>query len=90
MWDLPSVIARNHLHGSGTRFSLLQFNSSLTIGLVHQRIERGRPLLELPLSSMDYTRNSLLISSDFMQTADNGVQNSMGTGSEADDSYMYK
>lgn len=91
MWDLPSIITRNHVHGSGTRFSLLQFNRAfLTLGLVHQRTERGRFLLELTQSSMDYAGNSLFASSDFMQRVDNGIQNSLGTGSEADDSDMYK
>lgn len=39
---------------------------------------------------MDYTGNSLFTTSDFMQKVDNGIQNSLGTGSEADDSDTYK
>lgn len=47
-------------------------------------------LQELPPSSMDYTGDGLFTSPDFMQRADNGVQSSLGTRSEAGDSYMYK
>ena len=39
---------------------------------------------------MDYAGDSSFTSSNFMPSAENGIQNSLGTRSEDDDSYMYK